>query len=411
MCDTITKRYFFPALTAKIFGAIAVGLVYQFYYHGGDTFNYHTIGSRHVWNAFMDSPDIGLKILMGETYVPGGYPYMSKIYFYRDPASFTIVQIAALFDLLTFSSYSATAVLFAFFCFLGSWMMYLAFYDRYPHLHGWIAVAVLFIPSVVFWGSGLLKDTITFGCSGIMLYSTYFLFIRKQYSTLRLILMIISMALLYRVKIYILLAFLPALILWIFFENLGFIRNKVLRGLAAPASIAVAISLAFFAAKRAGEDNPRYALNRIGHTAQETAYDILYQSGRGAGSGYSLGELDGSLESMIKLAPQAINVSLFRPYLWEVTNAFMLLSALEALFFLLFVAYIVLRCNAFLLKGIINPTVIFCLTYSIVFAFAVGVSTFNFGTLVRYKIPMLPFFFMALVIINDEYRKIRFIKA
>ncbi len=405
LCDRVINAYYFPALTAKIIGALAVGFVYQFYYNGGDTFNYHTIGSRHLWNAFMDSPDIGLRLLFGDPYTPGGYSYMSRIYFFRDPASFTIVQIAAIFDLLTFSSYSATAVLFSFFCFIGSWMMLLAFFDRYPHLHRWIAIAVLFIPSVVFWGSGLLKDTITFGCSGIMMYSTYFLFIKKRYTTFRVIAMIFSMVLLYRIKIYILLAFLPALILWIFFENLGFIRNKVLRGLAAPAAITLAIALAFFAARKAGEDNPRYALNKIGHTAQETANDILYQSGRGAGSGYSLGTLDGSFASMLRLAPQAVNVSLFRPYLWEVNNPLMLLSALESLFLLLFFLYTLFKCNAFLLKGLFNPTVVFCLTYSVVFAFAVGVSTFNFGTLVRYKIPMMPFFLMALVILHDEHRK------
>jgi hypothetical protein len=217
--------------------------------------------------------------------------------------------------------------------------------------------------------------------------------------------MVVSMALLYRIKIYILLAFLPALILWIFFENLAYVRNKVLRGLAAPAAISIAVVLAFFAAQKAGEDNPRYALDKIGKTAQVTTNDILYLSGRGAGSGYSLGELDGSLGSMIKLAPQAVNVSLFRPYLWEVNNPLMLISALEALLFLFFVFFTVVKCNAFLFKGLFNPTVIFCLVYSIVFAFAVGVSTFNFGTLVRYKIPMLPFFFMALVILQDEHRK------
>jgi hypothetical protein len=405
MCNSSNHRYFFPALTAKIIGALCIGLVYQFYYSGGDTFNYHTIGSRHIWEGFVESPDIGIRLLFGDDSVPGGYAYSSRIYFFRDPASFTIVQIAALFDLITFSAYSATAVLFAFFCFIGSWMMFLAFCDRYQHLERWLAISILFIPSVVFWGSGLLKDTITFGCSGIMLYSTYFLFIKKKYSTARVLIMIGSMALLYRVKIYILLAFLPALILWIFFENLGFIRNKVLRGLAAPAALTIAIALAYFAAQKAGEDNPRYSLNKIGQTAQVTANDILYVSGRGAGSGYSLGKLDGSFGSMVKLAPQAINVSLFRPYLWEVGNPLMLLSALEALFFLSFTFYTLFKCNAYLLKGIANPTVIFCLVYSLVFAFAVGVSTFNFGTLVRYKIPMLPFYLIALIILNDEHRK------
>jgi hypothetical protein len=48
-----------------------------------------------------------------------------------------------------------------------------------------------------------------------------------------------------------------------------------------------------------------------------------------------------------------------------------------------------------------NPTVAFCLGFSLIFAFAVGVSTYNFGTLVRYKIPMLPFFIIALILVDD----------
>ncbi|MEJ0034455.1 MAG: hypothetical protein WDO15_30850 [Bacteroidota bacterium] len=45
LCDDINYRYYFPALTVKIIGALAVGFIYQFYYAGeGDTFNYHTRG-------------------------------------------------------------------------------------------------------------------------------------------------------------------------------------------------------------------------------------------------------------------------------------------------------------------------------------------------------------------------------
>ena len=52
-----------------------------------------------------------------------------------------------------------------------------------------------------------------------------------------------------------------------------------------------------------------------------------------------------------------------------------------------------------ILAAINNPNVLFTLIFSIAFAFAVGVSTFNFGTLVRYKIPLLPFFLVALILI------------
>jgi hypothetical protein len=169
--------------------------------------------------------------------------------------------------------------------------------------------------------------------------------------------------------------------------------------------LTAAVTLGYFAMIKAGEDNSKYSLKKVAMTAKITAYDIGFYTGRDAGSGYALGELDGTLTSMFKLAPQAIVVSLFRPYLWEVKNPLMLLSALESLFLLIVSTIIAVRLNVRLFRGMDNPTVLFTFIFSIVFAFAVGVSTFNFGTLVRYKIPMLPFFLVALFLIWDYSKR------
>ena len=404
--DPVTRVYFFPALAVKIIGALAVGFIYQFYYDGGDTFNYHTHGSRHIWEAFMDSPAKGFRLLVndGQTYNEV-YKYASKIIFFSDPQSYGIVKIAAVFDLFTFSSYSSTAVLFALVSFVGMWMFFLTFYEQYPRLHKKLAIAAFFIPSVFFWGSGLLKDTITIACLGVATYQIYRIFIRKQFSIWHLILLMISLYGMYNIKIYILLTFLPAAIIWVFLANLESIRSMVLKIMLAPFMLTAAITLGYFAMVKAGEDNSKYSLKKVAMTAKITAYDIGFYTGRDAGSGYALGELDGTLTSMFRLAPQAIVVSLFRPYLWEVKNPLMLLSALESLLLLLICILIVAKLNIRLMSGLNNPTVLFALIFSIVFAFAVGVSTFNFGTLVRYKIPLLPFFMVALILIWDYSKR------
>jgi hypothetical protein len=405
--DPITRKYFFPALTVKIIGAIALGFIYQFYYGGGDTFNYHTHGSRHIWNAFVDSPIKGLRLLMsdGQSYSEI-YRYASRILFYSDPQSYALVKIAAIFDLVTFSTYSATAVLFAVVSFIGMWMFFRTFYEQYPKLHQPLAIAAFFIPSVFFWGSGLLKDTITMACLGVATYQIYRIFIRKQFGLRHLVLLAISFYGMYSIKIYILLTFLPATIIWVFLANLDSIRGQVLKIMLAPFMLTAAIALGYFAMVKAGEDNSKYSLKKVAQTAKVTAYDIGFYTGRDAGSGYSLGELDGTLTSMFRLAPQAIVVSLFRPYVWEVKNPLMLLSALESLLLLVICMVVAAKLNLRLAKAISNPTVLFALMFSIVFAFAVGVSTFNFGTLVRYKIPLLPFFSVALILMWD-YSKIR----
>lgn len=401
--DSITRRYFFPALTVKIIGALAVGFIYQFYYGGGDTFNFHTHGSRPMWEAFWDSPEKGLKLFFyGGADLIGVYQYASRIFFINDESSFAVIRLAFLFDLLTFSSYSATAILFAALSFVGMGLFFLVFCKQYPHLHKLLAFCSFFIPSVFFWGSGLLKDTVTLTCLGVAVFAVHALFVERRFGIGYILILCISLFTMYKVKIYILLMFLPSVVIWIFMSNLQRIRVKLVRVMLFPPVIASAVVLGYFAMVEAGKDNTKYSLDKIGETAKVTAYDIRYWTGRDAGSGYTLGELDGSLASMVKLAPQAINVSLFRPYIWEVRNPLMLLSALESLAFLLLVLYLIFfRFRLKTLNAVGDRNVLFLLVFSIAFAFAVGVSTFNFGTLVRYKIPLLPMFATALVLIYD----------
>jgi hypothetical protein len=347
----------------------------------------------------MDSPEIGIRLLFndGKNY-EDVYAYASKIAFFSDPTSYAVVKISAMFDLLTFSTYSATAILFSVFSFVGMWMFFLTFYERYPQLHRWLAIAAFFIPSVFFWGSGLLKDTITLGALGIATYQISMIFINREKSLVRWLQLALSFYLLYTIKLYILLTFLPAAILWVFLANLQSIRSLVIKFMAFPFVICTALALAYFAALTAGQDNEKYALGSLGKTAQVTAYDIRYWTGRDAGSGYTLGELDGTFGSMLRLAPQAINVTLFRPYLWEVNNSLMFMSALESFLLLILCLFTLIKKNIRLFLAAGNPEIFFSIIFSLTFAFAVGVSTFNFGTLVRYKIPSLPFFLVAIVV-------------
>jgi hypothetical protein len=396
--DPVTRKYFLSALAVRIFGALAVGFIYQFYYDGGDTYNFHTRGSRHIWEAFMDNPEVGFRLLVANGQnSPGTYAYSSQIPFFKDPSSYFVIRTAALFDLITFSSYSATAVLFALVSFAGAWCMFMAFYRQTPQLHYGLAVAILFIPSVVFWGSGLLKDTLTLAALGFMTYAISNLFLLKRVTTRSILLLLLSAWILFVVKKYILLCFLPAAFLWVYAAQLQRIRSVVLKILLVPVILLLLLASGYYSIILVGQDDQRYAIDRIAVTAQVTAYDIGFYTGRGAGSTYDLGELDGTFGNLIAKFPQAVNVALFRPYLWEVRNPLMLLSALESLALIGLTVFVLFRSGTTLFSVMRNPTVLFCLVFSITFAFAVGVSTFNFGTLTRYKIPLLPFYSMALL--------------
>lgn len=407
--DSTNRVYFIPALTVKIFGAIAVGLIYQFYYTSGDTFTYHTHGSRLIWEAFMDSPLEGIRIYFAHgTYGPGLWEIADQIWFWRDPRSFFVIQMATIFDLFTFSTYSATAVLFSVVAFIGGWMLYLVFYKSHPHAHQVLAFCCLFVPSVVFWGSGLLKDTVTLAFAGMSTFCFYKILIEKRISIGYLVLLVVSFYVIYSIKKYILISLVIGLIVWIASRFYFQVRSYMLRILLVPIVLIVSLAITYVSISKITEDDARYSLENIAQTSKITAYDIRYGWGArtGDGSGYSLGELDGSWQSMILVAPGAVNVSLFRPYLWEANNPLMALSALESFITLLATILVFIQVRSYLFYYI-RAEVIFCLVFALIFAFGVGASSYNFGTLSRYKIPLLPFYWSALAIIYTSWARDR----
>jgi hypothetical protein len=169
--------------------------------------------------------------------------------------------------------------------------------------------------------------------------------------------------------------------------------------------ILLGIFLAYLAAMNVTKGDIRYDIGKIGERTKINADYIYRISLLQGGSAYYLGELDGSIESMLKVAPQAINVTLFRPYLWESANPLMLLSALESFVFaVLFIVLLIkpgpLKCLWLIIQ---YPVIQFCMVFTLILAFAVGLNSYNFGTLVRYKIQLVPFFLAGMVLIKHYY--------
>lgn len=404
-----TRPYFMPGILFKFVGAIALGMIYQFYYNGGDTYTFHTHGSRWIWQAFIDNPQTGLKIMLGEAGVFNGsiYDYTSKIWLYRDPSSLFVIKISTFFDLFTFSTYSSTALFFALFAFSGHWALYVTFQKMYPDQNKYLALACLFVPSVIFWGSGLLKDSITLGSLCWMTHALFQITIRKKRVLFYAFIIVFFGWIIYSIKIYILLSFLAATSVYLYALFSKSIDNTLFRFFARPVLIIIFMGIGYVIINQISKNDSRYALDKIAQTAMVTAYDIRYGWGAryGDNSGYTLGEIDmdNSFTSMLALAPQGIVVTLFRPWLWEVKNPLMLLAALESLAVLILTCVVILRMSwAGFRRAIRQPTILYLLCFSLLFAFAVGVSTFNFGTLMRYKIPAIPFYVISLVLLNKQ---------
>ncbi|MEP3387049.1 MAG: hypothetical protein ABJO02_02620 [Reichenbachiella sp.] len=399
--NSLTKKYFIPGLLAKFLGAIAIGLVYQFYYSWGDTYTYFR-EARIIWNIFLESPESALRLIFQSSdNVNDLFHYTNRLWTFKSSNNYSMVRILSFLNLFTFSTYSSTALLLACFSFTGSWAFYSSLCLRYTSEYKNLALAVLFIPSVIIWGSGIFKDTITFGALMWLAWSMFNLIENRKISSWHYIVAAISIVIIAAIKVYILICFIPMVAIWYFLQKAVNIKNVILKLLALPFLIVFAVAFAIFGAQQAANIDEKYAFENLATTAQITAYDIAYYSGAG-GSTYTLGSLDGSWNSMLKLTPQAINVSIFRPYLWEVSNPLMLLSAFESLLFTLLTIKLIFRKKNLMSTIIENPFLLFCLTFSIIFAFAVGISTFNFGTLVRYKIPLMPFYAAFLVLSSKK---------
>lgn len=393
-----TRKYFIPALSVRFVAAISLGLIYQFYYGGGDTFSYWTHGSQWIWKAFLDSPLEGLKLIFWKTGInQETYTYAQNIWFFSNPPSYFVVRVAGFLDILTFGTYSTTSLFFALFSFGGSWTLFSTLTAYYPGQESRLKFALLFFPSILFWGSGIMKDTLTLGAFLFLVNGLFVVLKKKRISIFTFITILVSSWVLLSVKAYILYCTIPAVVVWIYSAQIGKIGSKVFKVLFAPLILGFFVLFGHIAVTQATKGDSLYSIDNLAQRAWITAYDIRFYTGKDAGSGYSLGEQDGTWQTMLTLAPAAVNVTLFRPYLWEVRNPFMLIMAFESLILLvLVIRFVALGGYRLVLK---DPFLIFSVCFSITFAFAVGVSTYNFGTLMRYKIPMLPIILIPLLLV------------
>lgn len=398
-----TRSFFIPALTLKFVGAIGLGVIYQFYYHGGDTFNY-LYHVKVIGSAFDQSLATGFKMIFAATSGdPDFSPYISRQFWQVDSTEYFVVRIAAFLGMFCFNSYVAISLFFAVASFSGIWALYMTMAKIRPHVYKELGWTMFYVPSLFFWGSGLLKDSLCLGALGWLFYGFYRGTIEKRNVGKSLFIALLAAYILLRIKVYILLCFLPAALLWVFNENSARIKNATLRLLAKPLFFAVGGIIAFYAATNLTKGDERFDVDKIGERSKITA-DYLYQTSvKQEGSGYYLGKQDGTLGGMAKLAPQAIIVSLFRPFLWEARNPVMLLSALEAGFFLLFTLRIFWRTGVGATLKLIGSTPILLMNFvfSLIFAASVGITSANFGTLVRYKIPLIPFYLSGLYILQS----------
>lgn len=405
---TVHYDYLINAFKVKAISCLMFILVFAFYYRGGDTFAYLCnvlqlrdfvlIDPKGTYNMFFRPQSFEAFYVMHDYMLAGG-SYMI------DDSSRIVIMISFVLSYFCMTSYVSLCLMYAMFCMYGCWLLYKTFVDIYPHLHKEVAIACLFIPSVCFWGGGQLKDPVCIGFIGIFTYSVYNLLIKGQKISKSIFGIIISVYAIMQIKVYIILSFAPAVALWVFSRYRYKIKSPFIKAIIGPIMLVMGLGLAILILTQMGQVAERYSFENMMRTAQDTQNWLVTSSKMtGSTSFYTLGDIDFTLMGMLKVFPSAVNVALFRPYFWEAGKPILFLSSAEgAVFFAITVRQIYKAGFGGTLKQISdNPEVQFCLIFSIIFAFAVGFTSFNFGALARYKIPFMPFYLLAFFILADS---------
>jgi hypothetical protein len=403
-------KYYVPGILVKILGSIAICLVYTLYYSSGDSTGYFEQG-RSIYNLAFKNFDYFLEVVFsGSTkenycYLDDTTTYVAYHSWVSDYSAMFISRLIAPLYLITMDSFVGVTILLCWISYGGIWRLYLLFSEQFPGIKKELAISILFVPSVVFWGSGLLKDTITLSCVGWYSYGFYWVVIRGKYKLNNIFAVLLSAYLLVALKPYILVALLPGSLIWLSYDKIVKTKNKVVRVIIAPILMIGGVFGAFYSISSLGSVLGEYSLDTVLDRAVVVQKDL--KSSYYGGNSFDIGDFDASIGSVLGKSPAAINATLFRPYLWEVRNPLMLLTAVESTYIMFLTIGLLFRLKFLGFFRLIweNPLLLFAVMFSLFFAFSVGLSTPNFGALSRLKIPCIPFFVASLFVLRHLYEK------
>lgn len=395
--------YYTKGLMLKLLASLMVSVIFIYYYRGGDNIGYF-VASQYLAKMQFINPNVYLSVLFNErTHENLAVFYYSDLCcpdYWKDSQSFTIVRICSLFVWIGANNFLTTSLLFAWLSYGGIFRLFLLFNKLFPGLERKFAISILYMPSLIFWGSSILKDTVTFSAACWLTYSFYMTFIKPSKPVKHFLILAMSAYLIIAIKPYIFVALLPGFALWASYFRILKIRSGFIRVIAGPIIILIGAGLGLFVFSTFSSALGDYgsvdkAMNKAIVTKNDLTRDAYGENS------FDIGEIDGSLGSLLSKFPAAVTAGLFRPFIWDSTNPIMLLSAFENTFLMLFFIRVLLKNGpGFLFRIFANPVLTLCFVFSIFFSFALGLTTANFGALVRYKIPAIPFFLSMLYILD-----------
>jgi hypothetical protein len=405
--DPQLRIYHRNAFWIKVISSVAFTIFNVYLSIGDSTLLYHREG-YNIYNLILkDSSYLDLLFSEGKQFDETLLYDRYNTGYFKSEANYLVAKLVALFSFVTLGKYLLINLIFSMIAFTGIWKLFLFFYEQHPKHHKKFAIAIIYMPTFIFWSSGILKDTLCVAALGWITYTLYEILFRKRSIFINGIFLAIAIYLLAIVKVYILISYVPVFVLFIILKGMAGVNNAFLKYTIAPVLLIVALFSFNKVLNSFDDELGAYAVKGITKSVKNLS-NALEKTG--AESTFSLGaEYDGTPAGLIKLAPFAVVATLFRPFLWEAHNASSLVAALESLMMICFTLMVIARAGLIRFCRLImrEPLIMYSFVFAMAFALFVGASTTNFGTLVRYKIPAMPFYLISIFLISEKAKELR----
>jgi hypothetical protein len=388
---------------------ILLWIIYTYYYTDrstGDIFKFYD-DAKHIYQALPEHPLHYVQMVTGintdATYLKPYYSQMHNWYKPWEGAKFhdnkLIIQFNALVYLFSFGYYNVHTVFICFLSLIGLTGIYKTFSSVLVYKRRELAVAVFLVPSVLFWASGVLKEGIIVFALGMLMYHLYQWLYDETKKWRSFFLFFLSAILLLLAKMYVFVAIAPVIVSLIIVKKTS--NKRVFLKF-------LSVHFLFFI----------LAVNVYRLHIDWNTLLFLHQKQMGflqtamtdkAGSYIPINYLKPEVMSLIRNTPQALFNTLFRPHLFESTSPFIAFSALENLFLLI----VLIIAITFFKKPDEDKLPLFftCVFFVFMLSLLIGLVTPVLGSIVRYRIPLIPFYIIALIIVVDKNKLTRRISS
>ncbi|MFN8300731.1 MAG: hypothetical protein U0T75_16630 [Chitinophagales bacterium] len=376
----------------KALAGLGLTLIYTYYYTDAAKadiyryFNDSTIISSLLWHH----PKVWLSVITGiGINSPDNFQYLLNTQYFSHPgqdlvtSNGLIIRLSSLCNFLSFSNIYINTLFFSFLSFVGLTGLYNIFKKHFETAPVIPVVAFYLLPSVVFWGSGLLKEAPVFFFLGMLFYS----FTRAN-RIVQVVVPLLCVLALLMLRPPLFVALIPAALVFITADTLLNYRGTASQLLGRRIGIAL---IWLIGAIIIGYNAPRVCEQVI--NKRNEFVELGLQEHPGSYFDASIEQADCS--SFAKLLPKALVDGSFRPFIWSAANKIELLFGIEQTLLWLVLLLLLLRYGSVPTFGTI-PVFLFCLVFAIGFYWLIGLTVPIMGAIVHYRVLATPFLVLGI---------------